>query len=78
MMWGSGWAGWVVGLVMMTLFWVGIVAAIYVAVRTTRGSSRTASGRSTPLDILAERFARGEISTEEFEERRNIIRTHTG
>lgn len=77
MMWGYGWGGWIGGLLMMALFWAGLVAAIYVVVRTG-GGSRTPPRRSKALDILAERFARGEISAEEFEERRKVIETHAG
>lgn len=77
MMWGYGWGGWIGGLLMMALFWAGLVAAIYVVVRTGAGS-RTPPSRSKALDILAERFARGEISAEDFEERRSVIESHTG
>jgi putative membrane protein len=36
------------------------------------GPHQTPSAR-TPLDILKERFARGEIDKEEFEERRRVV-----
>ena len=35
--------------------------------------SQHSSPTRTPLDILKERFARGEIDKEEFEERRRVL-----
>jgi uncharacterized membrane protein len=35
-------------------------------------------GTDTPERILAERFARGEISREEFEERKRVLRSGVG
>jgi len=54
-------------MIFMTLFWVGILAlVIWLIVRATRQDS-TAVGRRTPLDIARERYAKGEISKEEFD-----------
>lgn len=72
MMWGDGWWGFGMGLVWLVflgLIVVGIVLA-------TRGSSdreeRGPGGRSA-LDLLDERFARGEIDREEYEERKRVL-----
>ncbi len=65
MMWWGNWGGigwwWLLGAV----FWVGIIMLIIWGVRefTRRGSG----GTSSALDIARERYARGEISREEFE-----------
>ena len=75
MMWGGGWGGMVFGLVMMLLVIAAIVAVVVLVVRVlARAGSGTAkpSGK-TPTDILEERFARGEIDSEEFEERRRVL-----
>jgi putative membrane protein len=60
MMWGGSWGWGVLGMLWMTLFWVVIVVLAVWAV--TRFSERS-GGRagSQALDILEERFARGEI-----------------
>jgi putative membrane protein len=46
------------------------VAFLLVRGRSTKGNS---SGSANPLQILQERYARGEIDTEEYEERRKRI-----
>jgi putative membrane protein len=76
MMWGNGWGGWVFGALMMVLFWGGLVALVVLAVRGWGGGQRGGSGESRSPDaraILEERFARGEISKDEFEERRRVL-----
>lgn len=78
--WGHGW-GWgaghlVFGGLMMVLFWGGIILVIVLAVRWLGGGSARSDvppPRKTALDILQERFARGEIDKEEFEERRRLL-----
>ncbi len=76
-MWHSHW-GWGGGLGMI-LFWVAIVLLVVFALRGFRraGSHSVAQaqapGEKTPLQILQERFARGEIDKSEYEERRKVL-----
>lgn len=79
-MWGGwGWhPGMIFGGVIMLLFLVAIVLLIIWLVRGITqhhgpGSGYWSQHRSTALDILAERFARGEIDKNEFEEKRRLI-----
>lgn len=70
---GWMWGAW--GLVMMlgtVAFWVVFIAALVVGVRWL---TRVAGGgrRDRALDILRERYARGEIDREEFEARRRDL-----
>ncbi|UCF31517.1 MAG: SHOCT domain-containing protein [bacterium] len=69
--WGMGWFG---GIGML-LFWVVIVVLIVLVVRSMTGGGVSSSqpGARDPMDILKERYARGEISTEEFEERKGVL-----
>jgi putative membrane protein len=76
MMWGYGWGGWVFGALIMLLFWGGLVALVIFAIRGWGGSQRGNSGQPRAQDaraILEKRFARGEISKDEFEERRGVL-----
>ncbi len=73
MMWGGG-GWWVIGVLVM-------VACVYMMVRMmNHGGSGPGGhgdvegqGNRSAGDILAERFARGEISEEEFEQRRRVL-----
>ncbi len=81
--WGWGhpmgwmWGAWGIGMgLMMLVFWALVIIAIVVAVRWIAGQSRPAPPhRDTALDILRERYARGEISREEFEQRKRDLAT---
>ena len=60
--------------VVFVLFWIGVVWLIVTLVRRDRDSGPPAGPRRPPaLDVLEERYARGEISQEEFLERRTVL-----
>lgn len=85
MWWTDGFSwGWMMifGGLMMILFWGGLIALVVVAVRTfsgTRQSTDSAGSSTSPantaLNILKERYARGEISKTEYEEIRDNLKT---
>ncbi len=61
--WGWGWI--VTGWVWMLLFWGSIIGLVVWGLpRITRGQIESTSG---PLEIAKTRYARGEITKEEFE-----------
>jgi len=76
-MWDGGWHGWFFGPIMMIVFIALIVAAVVFLVRVLGGHGQAATPYAppgkTPLDILKERFAKGEIDKTEFEERRRVL-----
>lgn len=75
-MWGDGWHAWVLGPLLMILFIVLVVATVVLTARWLGDGARGGSAGSTsktPVEILKERYARGEIDKEEFEERRKIL-----
>ena len=76
-MWGGGWHGWLFGPLMMIVFIAVVVVVVVLLVRwlggTHHGGAPHAPLGKTPIDILKERFARGEIDKQEFEERRRVL-----
>lgn len=71
MMWGYGfgWFGWLIMLAWWTLVVVGLVWLVRSV--ADRGDAGVASGARRMLD---DRFASGELSVEEYEERRRVLR----
>ncbi len=76
-MWDGGWHGWFFGPIMMIVFIAVAVVVVVLLVRWLGGPSHHSAPLhptgKLPLDILKERFARGEIDKEEFEERRRVL-----
>lgn len=74
--WGDGWGGMMLfGPLMMIVFLVVAVVLIVLAIRWALGSGHASGppGRMSPLDVLKDRFARGEIDKQEYEERRRVL-----
>jgi putative membrane protein len=79
MMWGGGWYGMIFGPLFMIVVLVAVIAGVALVGRWfgvpwygPQPPPHAPPGR-TPLDILKERFARGEIDKDEYEERRRIL-----
>lgn len=69
MMW-NGYGAW--GMLWMLLVMVGVVLLVIWGVRQMSGTGPR-PGRSRAVEILEERYARGEIDREEFETRRRDL-----
>ena len=69
-MMGYGFGGWGMGLGMLWggLLWLVIIGLLVWAVIAFTSSSRRHSADEEPVDILKQRFARGEITQAEFEQ----------
>ena len=63
------------GMIGMVLFWVLVILGIVVLVRRVGGSSASSGPppSKTALDILKERYARGEIDKQEFDKRKRDL-----
>lgn len=71
--WGMGW----IGMILMISFWVLVIVGLIFLVKwlilTTRGDARPMQSSSGALEILKERYARGEIDKQEFEEKKKDL-----
>ncbi len=69
-----GWGGMIIGPIMMIVFIAVIVGAVVLVLRWTGlGGSAVAGGANKARHILAERFARGEIDKDDYEERKRVL-----
>lgn len=78
-MWGGSGFGWFSGPITLIVV-IGVAVAVVVLLVRWRGgmghaSSQVAQGVAgkSPLDILKERYARGDIDKDEFDERRKFL-----
>ncbi len=71
-MWGL-WGVWGIGMMLLGfLFWIVVVVAIVLGIRWLVRQGRPEAGDSA-LEILRQRYARGEINREEFEAKRKDL-----
>ena len=63
---GMGWI-WIIRLI----FWILVLIGLVLLIKYLLGI--TAKGHETAIDILKKRYAKGEISKEEFEEKKKDI-----
>jgi putative membrane protein len=74
MNWGYG--GWLMGIINI-IFWVAVIIGIFYLIKFLSSSSKQ-GGQETKradsaMDILRERYAKGEINKEEFEEKKKLL-----
>jgi putative membrane protein len=67
---GIGWM--VFGGLWMLLFWGGLIALIVWGVTRLTGQARRVQ-KHNPMDVARERYARGEISKEDFDQLRKDL-----
>ena len=65
--WGMGWFGGIFMMIFWVLVLVGLVFLIKWLIQTTNRVKSDAGNSNRALEILKERYARGEIDTTEFE-----------
>lgn len=52
----------------IVIFWIPVILLIYLSIRNLINRSKNIQEEKTALDIVKERYAKGEITKEEFEE----------
>lgn len=73
---GNYWWMGLIGMALQVIFWIAIVAIVF---RLIRGNHANHSGNNfnrnndTALDILRERYAKGEIDSEEYTRRKEEL-----
>ncbi|HMN28174.1 MAG TPA: SHOCT domain-containing protein [Caldilineaceae bacterium] len=80
---GMDWGWFFSGGLLMLLFWGGLIALVVMVLRSlTGGATHDANGSSvhratepTALEILQARYARGEISQEEYKQMKATLQT---
>ena len=75
MMWTGTWNGWASSWAMllgMVVFWGGLIWALGYTIRASLTRDARSDG-PRPIEILEQRFARGEIDQDEFEARRRAL-----
>jgi putative membrane protein len=70
--WGMGFGG-----PFMILFWIAVIAGVFVLVKwlVDQSSAGKGSRDKSPLEIVRERYARGEINREQYEQIRRDLET---
>lgn len=72
--WGIGFGfGWLLMILFWILFWVLVILGIVYLVKLIAGVKKREEKEETALDILKKRYAKGEISKEEFEKIRDDL-----
>lgn len=74
----GGWETILIGLLTTLLFWGGLFAFLFIAMRAATGTWRAGKDRehnpSDAREILARRFATGEISADEYREMKRTLK----
>jgi len=70
---GMGWLGWI----FMIIFWIVVIAGVVLLVRWIVSTGEKSRGpqlsKDTAIDILKKRYAKGEVSKEEYERMKKDI-----
>lgn len=69
---GAGWWGWLM-MIPMALFWGLIIFVIVWLVQRTVSPGHATTSAESALELLKKRYARGEISKEEYERMRRDL-----
>ena len=70
---GGGWGLFGGGMALWGLLWMGLLIAVPLYLGYSLRNSDSGGTDSRPISVLRERYARGELSEEEFERRRKQL-----
>jgi putative membrane protein len=73
-MWGAWGAAWGIGMMlMMAVFWGALIVGLALAIRWLARQGKESRAPDAALDILRQRYARGEIGKEEFDAKKRDL-----
>jgi len=72
MMGNFGYGNWF-GLIIMVIFWILVVAGLAAFIKWVAEQGKRESKAKSALEILKERYAKGEIDKKEFEEKKKDL-----
>jgi putative membrane protein len=70
--WGNPWGGLLMGLPMIVI-WVAIIIGIIYFIKSVSRNGGGFNRSKTPLEILKERYAKGEINDDDYERMKNKL-----
>jgi putative membrane protein len=75
MWWHGGWGWWLIMPLVTVAFWVAVIGLVVSLLRGRPGPTPTEAPRpASPEEILAQRYARGEIEDDEYRHRLDTLR----
>ena len=76
--WGWGWGGWIITAVVLVVVFAVLITAAVFAIRYFTGGHLAAGSRKPrgAEDVLAERFARGEIDEDDYRAGMTALHEH--
>ena len=73
---GMGPGGWILMTLLSVAFWAFVVVGVIALYRATRGpDERSSAGDREAQRLLDQRFARGDIDAEDYQQRRDLLRS---
>ena len=69
------WGGWTIMGLYMVIFWIIVIVLAYYLIRKLIQQSNVSAMRETPLEIARKRYAKGEITKEEFDRIKHDLQT---